>query len=581
MNKLCYTNKNFLWGGVICDVLIKLGVELAVICPGSRSAPLTYAFSTNREIESLAVLDERSAAFFALGVAKSKHKPVVIICTSGTAVANLFPAIIEARQSRVPLLVLTCDRPIEQKACSAGQTIDQSKIFGVYPNWHTELAMPAATEYRLRYLRQALIQSFELCLYPVAGPVHINIPFDEILAPLQEVDAEEAPLSERVVKRLVNATMVPDVGRLQPINLPHKDNILDTRNGLIVAGAAQPEYVNEYGTAVKKMADHLGWPILVDVLSPLRNTELEDLNQVINYDHILRNPALRRNLKPDLVLSIGVLPTSKVLRKWLQEIDVETYIIDNGTDNLDPLHRRAVKLFMSPTNFVNLLQGSYRPMSKYGKLWLKLESKIVPYMNKMLDKCNFMFEGKVPFLLSQHLPEETPVFIANSTPIRDAEYFWQKNTHAYRPYFNRGANGIDGTLSTAMGIAHASDKPAVIVTGDLAFLHDVNGLLNKAKMNGSLTVILINNNGGGIFENLPIAQFDPPFEEYFVTPQDVDFEKLAATHQVGYQRVKSWAQFIDLIKKLPPLGLRILEIRTDRKRDTEYRKKILDETNHL
>lgn len=580
MDKLCYTNKNFVWGGVICDVLIKLGVELAVICPGSRSAPLTYAFSTSPDIESIAILDERSAAFFALGAAKCSHKPVALMCTSGTAVANFFPAVIEARQSRVPLLVLTADRPLELQACAAGQTIDQGKIFGVYPNWHMELAMPAATEYQLRYLRQSLIQSFQMCVYPVAGPVHINIPFDEALAPLQSVD-KKAQLSERVIDRIVNETMVPDVGHLQPVSLPHKDTILNTRSGLIIAGAAQPEYVDAYSTAVKKMADHLGWPILVDVLSPLRNTELEDLNQVINYDHILRNPALRRNLKPDLVLSIGQLPTSKVLRKWLQEIDVKTYVIDHSNDNLDPLHRRAVKLLMSPSHFVNLLQGSYRPLSKYAKMWLKLESKIEVYINKKLNGCGFMFEGRIPFVLSQHLPEETPVFIANSTPIRDAEYFWQKNTQAYHPYFNRGANGIDGTLSTAMGVAHASDKPAVLVTGDLALLHDVNGLLNHGKMQGSLTVILINNNGGGIFESLPMAQFDPPFEDYFATPQDVDFEKLAATHKVGYQRVKTWTHFVSLVKKLPPKGLRVIEVRTDRKRDAEFREKLLDNTTYL
>jgi len=580
MNKLCYTNKNFLWGGVICDVLVKLGVELAVICPGSRSAPLTYGFSTNRKLESIAFLDERSASFFALGVAKCSHKPVVLVCTSGTAVANFFPAVIEAKYSRVPLIVLTADRPAELKGCSAGQTIDQSKIFAGYPNWHTELAMPSATEYRLRYLRQTLTQGFERCLYPVAGPVHFNIPFDELLAPIKGVNAKPE-ITDRVVSRIVDETLVPGVGRLEPVTLPHKDNILDTRNGLIIAGATQPEYVREYSTAVKKLADHLGWPILVDVLSPLRNTVLGDINQVINYDHILRNPALRRNLKPDLVLSIGPLPTSKVLRKWLQEIDVETYMIDNGTDNLDPLHRRTVKLFMSPANFVNLLQGSYRPLSKYGKVWLKLESKIDPHMQKTLDACDFMFEGKIPYLLSKHLPEETPVFIANSTPIRDAEYFWQKNTKGYCPFFNRGANGIDGTLSTAMGVAHHNGKPTVLVTGDLAFLHDANGLLNATKMRGGLTVILINNNGGGIFENLPISKFDPPFEEYFVTPQNVDFEKLADAHGVGYKRVQTWTHFLDLIKKLPEKGLRIIEIRTDRKRDAEFRKKLLDETNYL
>lgn len=577
MNKLCYANKNFLWGGLIADVLAKLGVETAVICPGSRSAPVTYGLATCRKIETVAVLDERSASFFALGIAKRTHRPVALVCTSGTAAANFYPAVIEARHSRVPLLVFTADRPAELKSCSAAQAIDQEKLYGAYPNWYTELAMPSTAEYRLRYLRQTMIQAFERSLHPVAGPVHINVPFDELLAPVKE-DTIQPHISERMVNRIISDALVPSVTVLEPVSLPHKETILNAKNGLIIAGTMAPQSVREYGTAVKKMGDHLGWPIICDVLSPLRNTVLEDINLIINYDYVLRDPALRRNLKPDLVLSIGPMPTSKVLRKWLQEIDVETYIIDDGPDNLDPLHRRAMKLPMTPMNFVNRLQGSYRPLSAYGKEWLKLESKIDTHINSALDACEHMFEGKIPFLLSKKLPEQTPVFIANSTPIRDAESFWQKNTQAYRPFFNRGANGIDGTLSTAMGVAHGADIPVILVAGDLALLHDINGLLIKPKLRGSLTIVLINNNGGGIFENLPISQFDPPFEEYFVTPQEVDFEKVASAHGVHYERITHWDRFVERIRKLPKHGMRILEIRTDRKGDTEFRKQLLNES---
>ncbi len=187
-----------------------------------------------------------------------------------------------------------------------------------------------------------------------------------------------------------------------------------------------------------------------------------------------------------------------------------------------------------------------------------------------------LFEGKAAWLLAQHLPEGTPVFVASSMPVRDVEYFWPHQARRTQFHFNRGANGIDGTLSTALGIAHASDRPAVLLTGDLAFLHDSNGLLFASKLQGSLTVVLINNRGGGIFEHLPVARFDPPFEEFFATPQSVDFAALCAAHGVAYARVRDWTQFVGLVSVLPPHGVRVLELRTDRKADAAMRKRLLD-----
>ena len=572
MNQACYHNKNFLWGGVISDVLVKLGVKFAVLCPGSRSAPLTYAFGTHSELESMVIIDERSAAFFALGVAKSGQTPVVLVCTSGTAVANFLPAVIEAHYSRVPLLVLTADRPPELRGCSAEQTIEQGRIFSHYANWYCELAMPGSAPAQLRYLRQTLAHAVERCRYPVLGPVHLNVPFEDVLAPIK---TENAGLPDAaVVDAIIESTLQLIQPPTQLASWPSDIDLNPCQRGLIIVGSSHALFEGSSSSALKSVANKLGWPVLLDVLSPLRNSVDTDSFGIAHYDAILRSASCQQELRPDIVLNVGPLPTSKVLRNWLQSLDVCTYIIDTGIDNLDPLHRNAVRLPMAVGDLDRLLPKREPGGCQYAAQWLELEQQVAGPTEAALGNCDFLFEGKVPYLLSRELPPGTPVFIGNSSPIRDAEYFWQKNAREYRPFYNRGANGIDGIVSTAMGVAHKCDQAAVLVCGDLTLLHDSNGLLNARRMRGSLTIVLINNQGGGIFENLPIAQFDPPFEEYFATPQAIDFAQLAAAHGIPYQLITDWNYFTLCVRNLPVKGVRVLEMRTDRKCDAAFRKQL-------
>ena len=212
----------------------------------------------------------------------------------------------------------------------------------------------------------------------------------------------------------------------------------------------------------------------------------------------------------------------------------------------------------------------------YSKSWDAAEAAARRSIDAAMEAEMGMFEGKAAWLLARHLPERTPVFVASSMPVRDVEYFWPANGREHALYFSRGANGIDGTLSTALGVAHGAERPAVLLTGDLALLHDANGFLTRPKLRGSLTVVLINNRGGGIFEHLPVAKFDPPFEEFFATPQEVDFAALGAAHGVEHVAVKDWAQLVACVEKLPEKGIRVLEVRTDRKRDAAVRKKVLN-----
>jgi 2-succinyl-5-enolpyruvyl-6-hydroxy-3-cyclohexene-1-carboxylate synthase len=566
MDKLCLANLNVFWGGLVAEILARLGVRHAVVSPGSRSAPLTLGFATSAEIEAIPVLDERSAGFFALGLARRTGQPVVLICTSGTAAANYLPAVIEAQMSGLPLLVLTADRPPEMRDCASGQTIDQRKLYGSYAVWEHELALPAAD--RLRYLRQTLRHAVRRSLTPLPGPVHLNVPFRDPLAPV-ESDGPFLPKNfdlEKFLDGLCPPQISGTVAQLDTLE-PHE-------RGLIVAGCTRVENPLAYSETVFGMARQLGWPVLADVLSPLRAHAPAEAPLVTNYHALLRDRDWADKQRPDFVLQFGDLPTSKILRSWLAESEADTLVIDGSYRNLDSVHARATHLRLGDDVFTDELDMRPVPLSRYAESWIKKDRAEADRIQKQLRACETFFEGKIPWLLSRRLPSGTPVLIAASMPVRDAEMFWMPSERGTAVHANRGANGIDGTLSTALGLAHGG-KPAVLVTGDLAFLHDSNGLLSAPRLRGSLTVILINNGGGRIFENLAISRFDPPFEEFFATPQRVDFEKLAAAHSVEYLKPKDWPEFDRLVSQLPKQGLRIIEVVTDSTDDVPMRKEIL------
>jgi 2-succinyl-5-enolpyruvyl-6-hydroxy-3-cyclohexene-1-carboxylate synthase len=560
-----FKNINQLWAYILTETLERLGLSCAVICPGSRSAPLAFAFANAvPRIQAISILDERSAAFFALGIAKATGKPVVLVCSSGTAGANFYPAIIEAAYSRVPLLVLTADRPPELRDCHSGQTIDQVKLYGSYPNWHTELALPSPAIEMLTYLRQTIIHGWERCLYPVPGVVHFNIPFRDPLAPIPDTTLESQLRLENFFAGV----------ELQPITINHLpiDQWQQSQRGIIIAGVSQPHQPKEYCQAIAQISQTLKFPILAEGLSPLRNYAELNPYLISTYDLILRN-RVAKQLEPEIIIQVGEMPTSKVLRNWLATVQCRRWIIDPSDQNLDPLHGATTHLRVSIEQIK--IADELTPCSfkdEYLQLWRQYESQArLAIDEKML--ATDVFEGKVAWILSQILPANTPLFIANSMPVRDVEFFWKPNNLGIRPFFNRGANGIDGTLSTALGVAH-QQQSSVMLIGDLALLHDTNGFLIKNKFIGHLTIVLINNNGGGIFESLPISQFDPPFEEFFATPQNIDFSQLCATYGVAYELI-SWEQLPQKLNPLPTEGLRVLELQTNRKLDAKWRREIL------
>jgi len=566
---LDFRNANSLWSSVLAETLARLGLRHAVISPGSRSAPLAFAFARHPRIEAIPVLDERSAGFFALGLARQHRRPAALVCTSGTAAANLLPAVIEAHESGVPLLVLTADRPPEMRACAAGQAIDQQKLYGERVNFYHELAVPEARLDLLRYVRQTVMHAYERTLAPGAGPVHLNAPFRDPLPPVD--DGSAGKLGPAFDEAAFFAQVEPPAAAVEPCP-PFGPPA--TARGVIVAGPAQPADPAAYGAAVARLSAQLGWPVLADGLSPLRHHASQNPLLVANANAVLRSPALAGRLRPEAAICLGEWPTSKQLRQWLEAGDVPTWLVNPDAKNHDALHGRTRHLRCGVEALAAALPAGRRESRGYAQEWLRADQAAGAALDARLSTLDFPFEGEASRRLARCLPPDTPLFIASSMPVRDVDFFWPANDRHGRPYANRGANGIDGTLSTALGVAHGN-RPTVLLTGDLALLHDTNGFLIGPKFKGSLTVVLINNHGGGIFEMLPVAKFDPPFEEFFATPQVVDFGALCAAYGTAHVLVRDWQHFADLCSALPASGLRVLEVRTDRKRDAALRRELV------
>ena len=589
--RLDWRNLNALWGSLLAETLSRLGCRLAVVCPGSRSAPLTYALARHPDIEAIPVLDERSAAFFALGLAQRTRQPIPLVCTSGSAGAHFFPALLEAAESGFSLLILTADRPPELRHCRAGQAIDQVKLYGHYPNWQAELALPSAEPEALAYLRQALVHAWERTLYPFPGPVHLNVPFRDPLAPVADgstaplVHLQEDPEFEKTFFRGVippSGLVTPAAGSAFASTTSFWQEWCGCERGVILAGPAQPADPQRYAEAVARLALALGWPVLAEGLSPLRNYASLNPHLITTYDLLLQRDGPQ--LWPEQVIQLGSLPTSKALRQTLTKARPRTWLLDPRPENGDPLHNPTTHLpFAVEELAAGIPEATFKtpaPRTAFLQSWLTAEAQIRATLDQTMADLPEWFEGKIAWWLAHHLPPETPLLIANSTPVRDVEWFWPLNDRRIRPYFNRGTNGIDGILSTAFGVAHRH-RPTVLLTGDLAFLHDCGGLRLSSHLQGSLTILLINNRGGGIFELLPIAEAGPPFEPYFVTPQAVDFALLCQAHGIPHRQLETWEELAQALDPLPAQGVRVLEILTDRKADAQRRREWFQQWSEL
>lgn len=390
----------------------------------------------------------------------------------------------------------------------------------------------------------------------------MNCPFRDPLAPMADSHAVEFLATELDTTTFFFSVQSSPKSRFSVATLP----LAAWRNaskGIIIAGVDQPANPEKYCQAIAKLSGYLGFPVLAEALSPVRNAGDHCPEVITTYDFILRNPQRATDLDADIVIQMGALPTSKILRAWLQRSPQQTWVLSDKTENLDPLHNSTQQISISVEALINLLPDSEASPSAYAKTWQDYEQQNLMAIAAKFHQTPDLIEAKIPWLLSQYLPENSAVVFANSMTVRYAEFFWQTNQRHIQPYFNRGANGIDGTLSTALGIAQ-NHSPCVLITGDLALLHDTNGFLTLAQFQGSLTIIVVNNDGGGIFEMLAIAAEADIFEDFFATPQSIDFTQLCAVYGVSHQMIATEDQLISACQNLPHAGVRLLEVKGDR-----------------
>ncbi|WP_335999342.1 2-succinyl-5-enolpyruvyl-6-hydroxy-3-cyclohexene-1-carboxylic-acid synthase [Halorientalis halophila] len=539
-------NRNSLWGRVIADELAKAGVTAAVIAPGSRSTPLTLAVADHAELETFSVLDERSAAFFALGRARRTGEPTAVICTSGTAAANFHPAVIEANQSRVPLLLLTADRPPELADSGANQTVDQEDLYGDALRWGRTLPEPEPTARKLRSLRTSVDRAVGATTGTPAGPVHLNVPFRKPLEPVEVEGDVPADLAERA-PLAVEGRDGPFVERTEgrpQLSVPEIERVADAvagaDRGLLVAGPADVPGLD--AAAVADLAAATGFPILADPLSGLRFGEHVARSAVTvcgGYDSYLDGAGAWPD--PEVVIRLGASPTSKVLRHYLRDRADRQFVVDPAGQWREAEFTATDLLVADPSRLAGAVadlieeDGENGDGDDYRERFAAAERDYWELVDDARD--DETFEGQVLATVAESAPDPATVFVSNSMPVRDLDRFGRPRAADLRVLGNRGASGIDGVTSTALGAGSTTDDPLVLVTGDLAYFHDSNGLLSVGRCGVDATIVLVNNDGGGIFHLLPIEEFDPPFTEQFVTPHGLDFEPTTELYGLEFQRV--------------------------------------------
>ena len=572
----------------LVDEFYQLGVRHAVFSPGSRSTTMAMLFKEHEGFETYMNIDERSASFMALGIAKVHKEPTVLVCTSGSAVAHYLPAILEAQYSGVPLIVLSADRPHTLLHVGAPQTVDQNKIFGTAVNYFEELAVPQESHY-YTYPRQVARKSYMKAMDIKKGPVHINVPLFEPLVPELDSKHFEAGRSPfNVVKPHYSSGCNYDntsrTSHVSNTSSSKNDSFLAKYKNILILAGPQVDVVE--ANSILSFATMLQAPILADPLSNVRRSynsvdshsdkECIDTSKVIisTYDAFLADKELWPILKPDCVIQFGQIVVSKRVQQMIASwTDVEYIEVNPTMDSMNPTGKTTMHVQASIDVFTHLY-GKNNNSDKYLKLWQRLEQEGKKQLSTAIDEPH-CFEGRTIRELQEHIPEDGQVFVANSMSIRDFDYFWFSGESAAVLHGNRGVNGIDGTISTALGLA-TNGLPTYLVTGDLSFFHDVNGLAVAKTHDLNLTIILHNNDGGGIFEYLP-QKGTKHFDYLFSTSQGLDYSGAARLYGCGYTKLTyPYELQAALAAASIEQGVHIIEIPTSRECSRELHKKYTD-----
>lgn len=567
-----FRNTNALWCAIFIRTLKNCGVRAVVVSPGSRSTPLTFAAAETRGLETVPLLDERSAGFFALGLAKSMARPVALICTSGTAVANFLPAVVEAKMSRAPLVVVSADRPPDLQNCHAGQTISQRGIFSDFPVFEKNCVPEnslASFEDARETARDAVFSAAKN-----SAPVHVNVQLRDPLPP----SVFEKNFSADAFAPLADFEKFCAIARppLRDFLAARECRELSDLRGkkiLIIAGTTASG--QDDATDAARLAAALAAPVLADATHAVRRFPPAKKFLIERFDAICKNAekpfAENANaLRPDAVLQIGALPESKNLRAWLAALgdDIPVYIFDNFCgDETDALRRKNVHRLPRLRDVGTENFSDEKTDGAFLETWQKADARFREKSEAYFKngyKNAAPTEPQIARFLCENVPApETAIFVANGMPVRDVNAFCPAGARFWL-FHNRGANGIDGTLSTALGVAHGCMEQTILYTGDLSLLHDTNGFLAAPHFRGNLTIVLQNNGGGNIFRHLPVAKENPFFEKFWLTPQRADFEKIAAAYGSDYVRAKTLDDLKNALAKFRShSGIHLIEIRTN------------------
>lgn len=535
------------WAARLIGTLVAAGLRDVVVAPGSRSTPLAVAAAENPSLRCVSVFDERAAGFVALGLSKASGLPVATLCTSGTAGAHFLPAVIEASESGHPLVVLTADRPWELQGFGAAQTIDQSALFSRFVRCSELLPSAEESTQASTHLTAVVARAVSLSQGPRRGPVHLNVPFREPLAP--------------TVPGVPVTVTLPRFH--DPEGLPALDEVRRALEGstrcLVVCGPRDAQ--DGFGEAVHALAVRWGMPVLAEAAS---NARYGFSGAISMYDAMLRSHRFAHSMRPEVVLRFGLGTTPKSLQRWLDESKARIFCFSDFGQPVDPEHRAEAFLTSDSVEICRALSGGAARSTDYQQQFARAQQTAAGALDRLGDALD---EPKVAAELVAALPPESNLVVSSSMPIRDVDAFAVSSKGRLRVFSNRGVNGIDGVISTALGVA--LDDPArrtSVLIGDVATLHDLNALVLARALGVDLTIVVVNNDGGGIFSFLPIAEKTTHFERLFATPHGLDFVDAARLAGARYHRPDTVAAFR---AALAGAGRQLIEVRTNRQENVE------------
>lgn len=552
-------NRNIFWSDLLLIRLQKFGIKNVTISPGSRSTSLTYSFAAQEYFKKYTFIDERSSGFFALGLAKKIGMPTVVVTTSGSAATELYPAIVEAYYQQTPLIIITADRPQSLRNNGINQTINQASIFNNHILAQHDIQTPTLNFNSIgefvRAIDDILLKGFILA----KGPVHLNLQYDKPFEPDSTTDRVAPEFLDKAF-----GIALKDINVTEPKKTIIDSEILKKINssstGIIIVSGEKNQ--KDFSTSIKKLNSKLKFPIYFDGSSSLRinNNDTYSLN---NLSGMIKSKQFALLNDPEIIILIGKSPTSASVLDFLNHSKAFKISVSSHVDKVDPSGNFEAALSINETDFCTtaLQKIKIKKLTHFTKNLLKLDSEIELAKKESLKNVNFGFEGKVISDVINFIPEKSNLFVSSSMPIRDLDFFASNIEKQIYLYCNRGASGIDGIISTALGMASQSLNN-FLITGDLAYFYDISALQSAVKYNIPLTVILINNNGGGIFESLPISKYRKFFEDYFITPHNLNLGKITKSFGGNYFKINTSRELKRKLS-LKQSGFTLLEIKTD------------------